>query len=128
MTKNNKEELFEFFLNSDEGAYMWRGQEDIVALSNMYQVKITVITIRGVDDDEPSVNVIEPNQEPLESCEVSAGQVPEMILLNEENSHYDLIVPAYHMLTLEGGLDYQRAKHGITRNEGGKGRGRRHNH
>ena len=92
MTKNNKEELFEFFLNSDEGAYMWRGHEDIVALSNMYQVKITVITIRGVDDDEPSVNVIEPNQELLESCEVSAGQVPEMILLNEENSHYDLIV------------------------------------
>ena len=51
---------------------------------------------------------------------MSAGQVPEMILLNEENSHYDLIVPADHRLALEGGLDYQRAKHGITRNEAGK--------
>ena len=39
----NEEELLEFFNNSEDGAYMWRGQEDFCLVANVFQLKITII-------------------------------------------------------------------------------------
>ena len=59
----NKEDLFKFLLNSNKGAFMWRGQEDFCVVANTYQFKIKIITVRGYDDENPVVNTIEPNPE-----------------------------------------------------------------
>jgi hypothetical protein len=92
-TCNNKEELFEFFLNSKDGAYMWRGHEDFSVVSNTYQFRIKIITVRGRQDENPSIEIIEPDPNFVRCSELPAGKVPEMIVLNEHNSHYDLIIP-----------------------------------
>ena len=40
--------------------------------------------------------------------ELPAGQIPEMVLLHQEDSHYNLIIPRTSKLALDGGLDFQR--------------------
>ena len=87
---------------------MWRGQEDFIAVCSIYQINIKMITITGEEDENPVVNIFEPNPELSESREFSAGQVPDMIVLHLKDSHYDLIVPKNSKLAIEGGLDYQR--------------------
>ena len=81
----NKEELFEFFRNSQDGAYMWRGHEDFSAVSNIYQFRIKIITVRGANDENPTVDIIEPDPNFIR-C---SGKVPEMIVLHQYNSHYE---------------------------------------
>ena len=103
---DNEEELFEYLLNAKDGAYMWRGHEDFSVVAIAYQFNIKIITISGVNDMSPRVNIIEPNPDVIGV--VPSGTVPEMIILHEENSHYNLIIPKNHILALEGGLDYQR--------------------
>ena len=105
---HNKEELFNFLLSSNEGAFMWRGQEDFCVVANTYQVRIKIITIRGYDDENPVVNIIEPNPEFAQFSELPAGTIPDMIVLHEYDSHYNLIVPSDSILAREGGLDHQR--------------------
>lgn len=85
---------------------MWRGQEDFVAISSFYKVRIKMITING--DAEPTVNIIEPNPEPVVCHDASAMMTPEMIILHKKDSHYDLILPQNSHLALEGGLDFQK--------------------
>ena len=58
----NADELLEFFQNSNEGAYMWRGQEDFIAVCSIYQINIKMITITG-ENKNPVVNIVEPNPE-----------------------------------------------------------------
>ena len=108
ISKENPEELLEFFQNSNEGAYMWRGQEDFIAVCSIYQINIKMITITGEDDENPVVNIFEPNPELSDASEFSVGQVPDMTVLHLKDSHYDLIVPRNSKLAIEGGLDYQR--------------------
>ena len=104
----NKEELFDFLMNSSKGAYMWRGHEDFLVISNVFQVRIKLITMRNAEDENPSINVIEPKHDVSKTNGFPGGVVPEMILLHEEDSHYNLIVPKDHFLATEGGFDYQR--------------------
>ena len=103
---DNEEELLEYLLNDKDGAYMWRGHEDFSVVASAYQFNIKIITISGENDKKPRVNIIEPN--PDIAGVVPSGTVPDMVILHEENSHYNLIIPKSHTLALEGGLDYQR--------------------
>ena len=50
-----------------------------------------MITITGEEDENPVVNIFEPNPQLSESREFSAGQVPDMIVLHLKDSHYDMI-------------------------------------
>ena len=104
----DKEELFEFLRNSNEGAYMWRGHEDFAVISNMFQVKIKIVTIKGPTDENPTINVIEPMNEDPKSRRSTIGIVPDMTILHEDDVHYNLIVPKDHFLAKYGGLDIQR--------------------
>ena len=106
----NEEELFNFLLNSGDSAYMWRGHEDFSAVCSTYQLKIKIITIKSENDKNPTVNTIEPNPVLAGFSEFPTGLIPEMLLLHEENSHYNLIIPKSSMLAKEGGLDYQRSE------------------
>ena len=105
---DNQEELFEFLINSEESAYMWRGHEDFSAVSSAYQFNIKIITIDN--DADPVVNIIEPNPALIGVNELPAGKIPDMVLLHEKDSHYNLVIPENSRLALEGGLDFQRKK------------------
>ena len=110
ITRETEEDLLEFLTNSREGAYMWRGDEDFSVISNTYQVTIQIITVRGLQDENPVIRKIEPNPDFSHCSELPPGKVPEMIVLHEHDSHYSLIVPQDSRLALEGGLDYQRSQ------------------
>ena len=85
---------------------MWRGHEDFSVISTAYQVNIKIITIDG--ESEPTVNVIEPNPALASCSKLPAGKIPDMTILHEKDSHYNLVVHERSRLALEGGLDFQR--------------------
>ena len=106
---------------------MWRGHEGFTAVCSAYQFEAKIITISGENDDNPRVTKIGPNPQLANFSELPAGRIPEMVLLHEENSHYNLIIPRNCRLALDGGLDYQRKeqekkmKEGVRdRKEGGR--------
>ena len=55
------EELLKFLKYSKEAAYMWTDSEDLAIICDMYQVRIKVITMKGVTDKSPTVNLIYPD-------------------------------------------------------------------
>ena len=67
-----------------------------------------MITTDG--ENEPIVNIIEPNPALASCSELPAGKIPDMIILHEKDSHYNLIIHESSRLALEGGLDYQRTE------------------
>ena len=106
----SEEELLDFFTTAHEGAYMWRGHEDFAVISNTYQLSIKIITIQSVDDEIPSITVIEPNPEFANCSVIPVGKLPDMTVLHHFDSHYSLIVPKDCWLAQTGGLDHQRAQ------------------
>ena len=55
--------LIKYLNNSDDADYMWSDSNDLVVISDMYQVKIKIITSKGISDKNPSVNWIFPDKE-----------------------------------------------------------------
>ena len=44
---SDPDKLIEFLIKSEKAAYMWTDSEDLAVLSDMYQIKIKIITSRG---------------------------------------------------------------------------------
>ena len=61
-------------------------------MANLYQINIKVIRTKGVDDPNPTINIVGPNPILNEFSILPAGIVPDMTLLYSHDSHYDLIV------------------------------------
>jgi hypothetical protein len=83
--KENKEELFEFLMNSKDGAFMWRGEEDFSLLCSMYKFNIKIITVDG--SNKPTITMIEPNPELSRFSDFPEGQIPDMVVLHQKNIH-----------------------------------------
>ena len=84
---------------------MWRGHEDFVIIANAYQIKITIITVRGIYDENPEIRIIEPNPELQKYAEIAPGKIPDMTIFHEHNVHYSLIIPKNCRLAENGSLD-----------------------
>ena len=106
----NENELLKFFQDSEDGAFMWRGHEDFQIVANAYQVKITIITIRGMKDQNPETTIIEPNPDFKNYAEIPPGIISDMMILHEHDVHYSLIIPEDSRLAENGGLDFQRSE------------------
>ena len=106
----NEEQLLDFFLDSKDGAFMWRGHEDFAVIANAYQIKITVIIVNGMEDKNPQISEIEPNPDFKNHAEIVPGKVPDMMILHEKNVHYSLIIPEDCRLAEIGSLDLQRSE------------------
>ena len=87
---------------------MWRNHENLAVICSAYQYTIKVITIDGINDNNPKVNIVEPVPALANMSDIPSGWIPEVTLLDENNSHYNLIIPKSSKLAQEGGLDYQR--------------------
>ena len=53
------EDLINYLKTSDEAIYMWSDTEDLIVLADMYQIKIKIITAKGEDDENPTINWID---------------------------------------------------------------------
>ena len=87
---------------------MWRDHEDFAAISNIFQVRIKIITVRNTEDLHPRISIQDPDPNFKAETESLPGQIPEIILFHLKDMHYDLIVPKDCRMAVEGGLDFQR--------------------
>ena len=103
-TDSNK--LFEYLVNADEADYMWTDCDDLIVLADMYQVKIKVITTKGENDENPSVNWIHPDEEMKEFSELKNVEIDDIVLLHENDIHYNLIIAGESDLAKIGSLSF----------------------
>ena len=101
---NNPENLKKFLKTSQEAGFMWSDSEDLKILSDMYQLRIKIITTKGPTDDNPSVNWIEPDKNMEKFAELQNVDIREMVLFHENDIHFDLVVPGDSELLLYGNL------------------------
>ena len=86
---------------------MWTDSEDLAVLSDMYQVKVKIISTKGEEDKNPTVNWIIPDAEMNEYSELRNVELDVMVLLHEKESHFDLIVSEDSELGTLGSLSYR---------------------
>ena len=86
------QQYMEFLLTDPNAVYLWSDSEEFIAISNLYQMEIRIITTKGPDDNTPLLNIIKPDSELQQSAFLPPGKVPVMVLLHSSDSHFDLIV------------------------------------
>ena len=86
---------------------MWSDSEDLSVLSDMYQLKIKIITTKGTEDTNPIVTWIYPDEELKEYAELKNVEIDDMVLLHENDMHFNLIVSKNSELATLGSLSYR---------------------
>ena len=104
---SDPKELIKYLENSEESGYMWTDSEDLSIIADMYQVKIKVITTKGEGDENPIVNLIVPDDDMKEYAELQNVDLGEMVLIHENDTHFNLIVPEDSELATVGSLSYR---------------------
>ena len=56
----DSKKLLRYLKNSENASFMWSDSEDLAIIADMYQLQIKVITTKGKDDQNPTVNNITP--------------------------------------------------------------------
>ena len=98
------QELLDFLTNSEKAAFIWTDSEDLAVISDKYQIQIKVITTKGVEDKHPTINWIHPEEKLKELKDVD---MEEMVLLHENDSHFNLVVNKESDLAAFGSLSYR---------------------
>ena len=99
--------LFEYLKNSEDSAYLWSDSEDLSVISDMYQIRIKIITTKGSMDKNPTVNWIHPTKELEKYAEIKNVKLNDMVLLHEDDLHFNLIVSKDSDLACIGSLSYR---------------------
>ena len=92
---------------------MWRGQEDFTVICTIYRLNIKIYK---PDGQPPTVLV--PLTDMPNPTNLPEGKVADLMILHEDECHFNLIVPRDGSLATEGGLDFQRSVNVRLRNEG----------
>ena len=98
------EELINFLKTSDDAMYMWSDSEDLTIIADMYQMRIKIITTKRAHDANPVVNWIHPDEDLAEEAELQNVEIQDMILLHENDIHFNLIVSEDSLLATMGSL------------------------
>lgn len=99
--------LIQFLKTSEDAMYMWTDSEDLAIIADMFQMRIKIITTKGANDVEPTVNWIHPDENLKEDAELKNVQINDMVLLHENDMHFNLIVSKNSVLATEGSLSYR---------------------
>ena len=86
------EEYIKFLQENEKAEVLWTDSEDLLAMANLYQINVKVISIKSNDDTNPNVNHLGPSPELQPYAMLPPGVVPNMTLLHFGNVHYDLIL------------------------------------
>ena len=101
------DKLVEYLRTSEESVYMWSDSEDLAVISDMFQVKIKIITTKGATDENPTVNWIVPDEDMKEHADLKNAKLNEMILFHENDMHFNLIVSKDDDLVTKGSLSFR---------------------
>ena len=96
--------LIEFLRTSDDAQYMWSDSEELAILADMYQMRIKIIT---TNRKNPTINWIYPDKNLAEYAELKDVEISDMILLHQEENHFDLVVSRNSNLATKGSLSYR---------------------
>ena len=88
----NQNELLEFLRNDERADFLWTDSQELLAIANLYQVTIKVITTKGLEDKTPITNIITPDPDLKQFALLPSGIVPDMTLIHFENNHFNLLV------------------------------------
>ena len=86
------DQLIKFLKHSSDAAYMWSDSEDLAVISDMFQLRIKVISTKGLEDNKPTVNWIYPDESLKEFAELKDVKLNDMVLLHESDSHFNLVI------------------------------------
>ena len=107
VTFTDPEELLEFLTKSQDAEIMWSDSEDLAVISDMYQMKIKIITSKGNEDANPSVNWIYPEKTMEVFAELKDVEIGEMVLHHQDDCHFNLIINKESDLAMLGSLSYR---------------------
>ena len=51
------------YLRGPESALLWSDSKELLAIANLYQIEIKVITTKGPEDPNPTLNTVGPTEE-----------------------------------------------------------------
>ena len=100
-------ELINFLKKSDDAAFMWSDSEDLAIIADMYQIKIKIITTKGIMDRNPTVNWIYPDKDMEKFAELRNVDLDEMVIIHEDDLHFNLVVSINSDLATMGSLSYR---------------------
>ena len=100
-------ELIEFLKKSEKAAFMWTENEDLAILSDLYQLNIKIITTKGESDKNVTENWIFPDPELSKFSELQNVKIDDLVLLNENDVHFNLVVDGNSDLAQQGSLSYR---------------------
>ena len=100
-------QLIEFLKTSEEASYMWIDSEDLATIADMFQIRIKVVTTKGAKDENPTVNWILPDETLAEEAEIKNVDIEDMVLLHENDIHFNLVVSKNSVLATMGSLSYR---------------------
>ena len=86
---------------------MWTDSEDLAIISDLYQVRIKIITTKGLSDKNPTVNHISPDKDTAQFAELKNVGMNEMVLMHEDDLHFNLVVSKYSELATYGSLSHR---------------------
>ena len=88
VVKNTKEEMLEF-LRSDEALTVYSNSQELLAISNLFNININVFTYKG---KLGRWSEICPHPEMVDNTDEKKYKAPDMALYNSLDTHYDLLV------------------------------------
>ena len=100
-------ELIAYLKSSCEAAYMWPDSEDLAIIADMYKIKIKVVTTKGSEDKNPTVNWIHPDDTLKEFAELRDFKMEDMVLFHENESHFNLVISKESDLAKLGSLSHR---------------------
>ena len=86
---------------------MWSDSEDLAVIADMFQIRIKVITTKGSNDKTPTENWIYPDLKLKQFAELKDVQMNDMVLLHENDVHFNLIISKDSDLALYGSLSHR---------------------
>ena len=102
VTCNNREELLNF-LRAEDSLCAFSNSQELLTICNMLNTKIHIFTYGiGGDETKWGWNTICPDPDMARFSDFPPGTVPDMLLYNSENCHYDLLVEDHSKLAVMG--------------------------
>ena len=102
VTCTTREELLNF-LRSESSLCAYSNAHELLAISNMLNMKIHIFTYGiGGNSNSWGWNSIFPDPEMAQYSEFDSGTVPDILLYNSDNNHYDLLVEDNSRLAVLG--------------------------
>ena len=103
----DSKKLLRYLKNSENASFMWSDSEDLAIIADMYQLQIKVITTKGKDDQNPTINYITPELKMKQFAESKNADLGEMVLFHEDDSHFNLVVSRNSELATSGNLSHR---------------------